>query len=95
MDRQNCKCKPKLSVGSLHLSTSLQKPLHSLDMSIQGSLMEGRPVVIGKGVHLSASTEEHIHHPEIACTEIELTYPVSHLTMQQAWETPCTSGYFP
>ena len=65
----NWDCKPKLSVGLLHLSTGLQKPFHSLDMAIQGSLMERRPVVICKSVHLSASTEQHIHHPEIACTE--------------------------
>ena len=63
----SCASELSTTLVYLHLSTGLQQPLDSLNMAIQSSLMEGRPVVIGQSIHLSTSVKQHLHHANIAC----------------------------
>jgi hypothetical protein len=58
---------PEVSWRVANLSTGLEQPVDCLDVAIERSLMQGRPVIIGERIHVSASGQQPVHHAERAC----------------------------
>ena len=62
---------PEVSWRVAHLSASLEQPVDSLDVTIERSLVQGRPVIICERIHVSASGQQPVHHAERACAHVE------------------------
>ena len=58
---------PEVSWRVAHLSTGLEQPDDCGDVAIERSLMQGRPVIICERIHISASSQQPVHHAERAC----------------------------